>query len=209
MFPNPYGLLLKLGAALVVVLTIFGAGWHYGGKGPRADLAKERATFSQFKAELAIQAKKQENENARIESLARSASAAAAVSVQFADVRAANAEQSARDRLASAGDLRGVRVPGSVRDVFDASTRGATEAATAPGRTDASAGRSGAAPADATVADAAPSGSPDANSLPLDLDVLLDTVIVNHTNHLRCVGQVKGLQQYATALYNACQGAAP
>lgn len=82
-------------AMLLVVSTIFGAGYHYGGKGPRADLATLQA---QVKADKAAA----KDSHDRISNANSTEAAALGVQLKVAEAQLDSAEKDRRDAVAHA-----------------------------------------------------------------------------------------------------------
>lgn len=116
-----YGLIAYALAAAVALGAAFGAGWHYGAKGPRADLARLEAKVAREDAarvlELAQRRADDERAIARLREDAAQSEAALRTAAARAD--AAEARASALATRLRATPAGGCLLPPDARRVFD------------------------------------------------------------------------------------------
>ena len=84
------GSLLAVGAACAIA---FGIGWQYGGKGPRADLARLEAKVAKDDAQRATELAERRAQDARADARLREMQAAQARDLAAATARATDAEK--------------------------------------------------------------------------------------------------------------------
>lgn len=182
-----YGLIAYALAAVVALGTTFAAGWHYGAKGPRADLARLEAKVAREEAARVLELAQRRADDERAIARLREDAAQSAAALRTAAARADAAEVQAR---ALATKLRatpagGCLLPPDARRVFDVA---AGSGGSATDRPTASGDHPPAAPGTAA-------GSPDAGNLaPRPADAApVDCVTTWEV----------GVRNTAKALYNA------
>lgn len=52
---SPYLTYIKIGAAVLLLAIVAGASFHFGGLGPKVDLAKEQTSFANYKTDVEAQ----------------------------------------------------------------------------------------------------------------------------------------------------------
>lgn len=133
-----YGYLAMLLGGIAMLALSFGSGWHYGAKGPKAQLATEHA--------------QQEARYADLRAKGVTASAQASVDLGFAFARIDSLESDLRKRVANAPTLRGISLPSATRSLFNESVSAERKpAAEAAAGVDAKAGAANEAPVELTV----------------------------------------------------------
>lgn len=129
-----YGLIAYGLAAAVALGAAFGAGWHYGAKGPRADLARLEARVARDEAARVLDLAKRREDDERAIARLREDAAQSEAALRSAAARADAAEAQAR---ALATKLRatpagGCLLPPDARRVFDLAAGSGGSAADRP-----------------------------------------------------------------------------
>jgi len=133
-----YGLIAYALAAAVALGTTFAAGWHYGAKGPRADLARLEAKAAREDAARVLELAQRRADDERAIARLREDAAQSAAAIRDASARAGAAEAQAR---ALATELRatpagGCLLPPDARRVFDVAAGSGGSATDRPAASD-------------------------------------------------------------------------